>query len=149
MTSAIPAAMARLVAIIDAATADTVGVHDGKPINAETPDWIAVGYDPTSETAVDFNRDWAAIGAQRQEEDFDILCSLRSGSGDEQISLRRAAAFALLDIVSAAVAMDPTLGGAVRLAAVFGSGSLTQAETGTGGAAGIRFRVACQVRINQ
>lgn len=149
MTSAIPAAITSLVAIIDAATADTVGVHDGKPETAETPDWIAVGYDPSSETAVDFTRDWAAIGAQRQEEDFDILCSLRSGSGDEVMSLRRARAFALLDTVSAAVATNPTLGGSVRVAAVFGSGSLSQAETGTGASAGIRFRVACEVRINQ
>jgi hypothetical protein len=59
------------------------------------------------------------------------------------------AAFALLDLVSAAVAADPTLGGAVRVAAVFGNGSLAQAGTGSGAAAGIRFGVACQVRINQ
>lgn len=149
MSSSIPAALAQLVSIVDAATADTVTVHDGEPVTAETPDWVAIGYDPSSETAVDFDREWGAIGQQRIEEDYSILCSLRSGSGDEGITARRAAAFALLDVVSAAVAADPTLGGAVRVAAVYGSGSLSQAETGTGAAAGIRFRVACQVRINQ
>lgn len=149
MSSSIPAAMARLVSIVDTATAASVTVHDGEPISAETPDWIAIGYDPSSETAVEFDRDWGALGQQRIEEDYSILCSLRSGSGDEGITARRTAAFALLDIVSAAVAADPTLGGAVRVAAVYGQGSLSQAETGSGAAAGIRFRVACQVRINQ
>jgi hypothetical protein len=83
------------------------------------------------------------------EEDFTILCSLRSGSGDESLSARRTAAFALLDVVSAAVAADPTLGGAVRVAAVYGGGSLAQAETSSGAAAGIKFGVACQNRIDQ
>lgn len=141
--------MARLVTIVDAATADTVTVHDGKPVTAETPDWIAIGYDPSSEEAVEFERSWAQLGQQRQEEDYSILCTLRSGSGDQALAARRLAAFALLDIVSAAVAADPTLGGAVRVAAVFGAGSLNQAETGTGAAAGIKFRVACETRIAQ
>lgn len=149
MSTAIPAAIARLVSIVDAATPNTVTVHDGEPVTAETPDWIAIGYDPSSETAVEFNREWGAIGQRRMEEDFTILCSLRSGSGDEQISTRREAAFDLLDVVSAAVAADPTLGGAVRVAAVFGNGSLAQAGTGSGAAAGIRFGVACQNRIDQ
>lgn len=149
MSSSIPAAVARLVSIFDAATPDTTTVHDGKPETADTADWIAVGYDPSSETAVDFDRAWAGIGAQRQEEDFSVLCCLRSGTGDLDISSRRNAAFSMLDALSAAVAADPTLGGAVRLAAVFGQGSLAQAETGTGAAAGITFRVACETRINQ
>lgn len=149
MSTSIPAAIARLVTIVDAATDDTVTVHDGEPETAETPDWIAIGYDPGSELAVEFQREWGSLGQQRMEEDYSILCSLRSGSGDEDITARRVSAFALLDIVSAAVAADPTLGGAVRVAAVFGPGSLAQAGTKSGAAAGIRFRVACQVRINQ
>src|SRR5205085_2816910 len=139
----------RLIAIVDAATADTVTVHDGEPTSAETPDWVAIGYDPGSELAVDFDREWAALGAQRAEENYSILCSLRSGSGDEALAARRTAAIGLLDTITTTVAADPTLGGAVRLAAVYGQGSLSQAETATGAAVGIRFRVACEVTINQ
>jgi hypothetical protein len=150
VSTAIPAAITALISTIQAASGLTgVTVHDGKPETAETPDWIAVGYDPQAETAVDFDREWAALGQQRMEEEFAIYCTLRSGSGDEVMSTRRARAFALLDIVSAAVAANPTLSGAVRVAAVHGQGSLLQAETGSGAAAGLRFRVDCQARISQ
>jgi hypothetical protein len=148
MSSTIPAAISALVTVIDTALGPSVQVHDGKPVSAETPDWVAVAYDPTAETAVEFDREWAQIGAQRLEEHYSILCTLRSGSGDERLVDRRAAAFTLLDAVTAAIAADYSLGGVVRTAAVLGSGQLDQAENRSGAAAGIRFRVQVEARIN-
>lgn len=148
MSSTVPAAISALITILDNALGSDVQVHDGKPETAETPDWVAVAYDPTSETAVEFDREWASIGAQRLEEHYDVLCTLRSGSGDEEIIDRRARAFALLDAVTAAIAEDYSLGGVVRVAAVLGPGSLDQSENRSGAAAGIRFRVKVEARIN-
>jgi hypothetical protein len=150
MASSIPAAITGLLAAVSAAVDPaTVSVHDGKPTGEVLGSYIAIGYDPASDTAVEFDREWAGLGAQRADEDFDILCTLVNRSGDEVISARRAGAFALLDTLTAAIATDYTLGGAVREAAVLGSGSLTQAETQKGDAAGLRFRVNCKTRINQ
>lgn len=151
MATAIPAALAGLLEQIrDAVDPDLVSVHDGKPEGDVLPDWIAIGYDPTEgATAVEFAREWAGLGAEQIDEAFTIACVIRSGSGDDDHAAQRTAAIDLLDLVTAAVAADKTLGGAVRVAAVLGNGSIVQAETQAGAAAGVRFVVGCEATISQ
>jgi hypothetical protein len=148
-TSTIPAAIAGLLATLRAAPGLAgVVVHDGPPVTAETPDWVAVGYDPTDPlTSVDASQVPASLGNRGREESYDILCSLASRSGDEDMAPRRARAMEMFAAVEAAVRADVTLGGAVRTAQI-ASYSLTQEQTRQGASAGVSFRIACSARLS-
>jgi hypothetical protein len=145
VSSAIPGALSALVAALQPIG---VQVFDGPPLLSEPRDYICVGFDPNGDEAVDFDRDWSQLGARRQEERFDVLCSLATWSGDEDMTARRARAFDLFDAVCAAVAADFTLANTVRIASVLGTGSLVQVQDEFGASAGLRFRVTCQARID-
>lgn len=147
-TSTIPAAIAGLIATLKAAPGLAgVVVHDGPPTTAETPDWVAVGYDPTDPlTSVDASQVPASLGNRAREESYEIACSLAAWSGDEDMAARRVRALDLFAAVEAAVRTDITLGGAVRTAQV-ASYLLTQEQTQQGASAGVRFRIACSARL--
>lgn len=150
MATSIPGAIANLVTALKAApTLAAVTIYDGPPVKATgRKDYICVGYTPDTDT-IAFQRSWAAIGARRQEEDYEIPCSALVWSGGTNMTVRRNLAFDLLDAVAAVLAADPTLGGVLRLAAINGPGSLGQTQTSAGAAADLRFVVECQTRINQ
>lgn len=147
MASAVPGAIAALLQLLQAAL--DCDVHDGPPVTGATLDYVCVGHDPSGgPDAVEFDREWAALGAQRREERFDILCVAGASSGDLAMLDRRVRVFALLDAVEAAIRTDFTLGGAVRIAQVLGSGSLLQEQDEFGSTAALRFRVTCHARIS-
>lgn len=147
MASTVDSAITALCSLLSAAPAlSGVSVHDGPPMTAETPEWIAVGFSPGEPTAVELTYEWAQIGAQRHEEHYDILCSLVTNSGDEGMPARRARAIALRDAVAAVLTANPTLSGAVRIAHM-SSAQLVQEETSQGASAGFTFRVSCQARV--
>jgi hypothetical protein len=145
VASAIPGAVNGLLTLLTAAL--DCDVHDGPPVTAATPDYVCVGFDPTGDEAVEFDREWASLGAQRREERFDVLCVAGTSSGDLSMLDRRTRVFGLLAAVETAVAADLTLGGAVRDAQVLGSGSLLQEQDEQGATAMVRFRVTCTSRI--
>lgn len=145
MTSAVPAAVTGLLALLTAAL--DCDVHDGPPVTAATPDYVCVGFDPAGGDAVEFTREWVSLGAQRREEEFDVVCVAGTSSGDLSMSARRTRVFDLLDTIEAAVQADLTLGAAVRVAHVLGSGSLLQDQDEQGATAMVRFRVRCTARI--
>jgi hypothetical protein len=124
----------------------TVTIHDGPPTTAETPDWIAVGYQPGTTESVVLAWDWAQIGGQRSEETYDVLCSFATTSGDEGMTARRLRAIEILDAIAAALSTDRTLGGAVRLARLK-EGAMHQEETEDGSRIGFTFTLSCAARI--
>lgn len=125
---------------------DGVTVHDGPPVTSETPEWIAVGYQPGSTESVQMTWDWAQIGGQRSEETYDVLCCLAVSSGDDDMNTRRARVVALRDAIAAAVRSDWTLGGAVRLSHL-SEGVMHQELTSRGSAIGFTFTLSCAARI--
>lgn len=147
-TSTIPAAIGGLLATLrSAAGLSGVAVYDGPPMTADPADWVAVGYDPTDPlTSVDASQVPASLGNRAREESYEVVCSLASWSGDEDMAARRVRALDLFAAVEAAVRTDITLGGAVRTAQI-ASYSLTQEQTGQGASAGVRFRVGCSARL--
>lgn len=145
MTSAIPAAVSALVEVI-AAAVEAVDVFDGPPVAADYPDWIGVAYDPSGGEVITADRTWSQLGAQRFEETFDIVCTLGCDSGDLDGMTQRARAYALLDTVSAAIADDYTLGGAVRVAHVSDHALVTEVDD-QGLSESLRFTVNVQSRI--
>lgn len=148
MATSIPAAIANLVTGLRAWPAlSGVTIYDGPPARATgRKDYLCIGYTPDTDT-IEFDREWASLGALKQEEDFALPCSAMVWSGSTDMSVRRNRAFALLDEVAAFLATDRTLGGVLRLAAINGRGSLGQAQTQSGAAADLRFVIECQTRI--
>lgn len=146
MASTLDPAITGLVALLQVAPAlSGVSVFDGVPTE-ETPEWVAVGWSPGETTAADITYDWAQIGAQRHEEQYDLLCSLATSSGDSDLPTRRGRAIALRDAVAAVLTANPTLSGAVRVAHMTRA-QLVQELPGTGSSAGFTFRVSCQARV--
>ena len=148
MASTVNAAIAGFIAQL-AASADLSGVtvHDGPPVTASTPEWIAVGWQPGSTESVSMTWDWAQIGGQRSEETYDVLCSFAVSSGDADMNTRRARAIVIRDAIAAAVRADWTLGGAVRLAHL-SEGVMHQEQTDRGSAIGFTFTLSCTARID-
>ncbi|KUH38386.1 MULTISPECIES: hypothetical protein [Streptomyces] len=153
-TSAVPAAIDALLAILRAAPAlADVDIIDGPPTgDMSAADIVAVGWQPDGEDAVSLVQEFAYAGARRRDEEFVISCWLESWTGDSDVASRRTRAFELLAVVEDALrASDaapeaPTLGGAV-LWAHLTAGTLRQVNTDQGVRVGVAFSVACRARI--
>lgn len=153
-TSAVPAAIDALLAILRAAPALAgVEVIDGPPTgDMSAADLVAVGWQPDDGEAATLAQNFAYAGARRRDEEFVISCWLESWTGDSDVAARRTRAFELLAVVEDALrASDvapeaPTLGGTV-LWAQLSAGSLRQSFTDQGVKAGIAWSVACRARI--
>lgn len=153
-TSAVPAAIDALLAILRAAPAlAEVRVIDGPPgVNLTERHRIYVGYSPGAEQAVEIQQSFASAGARRRDEDASIACYAETRGGDTDMSLRRTKIFELLAAVEEALrATDaaptaPTLNGAV-LWSELTAGSLVQEQGDKGTLAGLSFTVAYRARI--
>jgi hypothetical protein len=117
MSLAAPAVRAALAAAIQAAVGAGVLVSDGHPGKAiADDDVIAVWH-------ISGDIEDVALGARRQEEriEVDVTFSVYRGGGREAQAVANDRAFALLELVRAALspaAGDPTLGGSCRYARV-------------------------------
>jgi hypothetical protein len=150
MASTVDAAISALVALLEAASSlDGVSVHDGPPMTAQTPDWIAVGYQPDSSDAVLIDYEFSQLGAGKQREKYDVLCSLLTTSGDTAMSTRRSRAIALRDAVAQVLADNRELGvpsSGIWLAEMT-SAALLQEQGPKGALAGFKFSITVQARI--
>lgn len=152
-TSAVPAALDALLAILQAAPGlDGVRVLDGSPTNSLTGgDWVYVGYQPGADTSVSLTQEFNAAGARTRDEDFDILCYAESRSGGTSIATARQRVFELLAEVETALRATvaapeaPTLNGTV-LWAHLTTGDLYQLQA-DGVLAGVAFAIKCRARI--
>jgi hypothetical protein len=154
-TSAVPGAIAALLAILQAAPGLAgVQVLDGPPTgDMSGQDYLAVGWDgDTGANAADASQQFNAAGARTRDEDFSVACWLNTWTGDPDIAARRVRAYGLLAVVEDAVRasgaspMAPTLGGAV-LWAHLTAHSLRQDFTSQGARAAIGFTITCRARI--
>lgn len=153
-TSAVPAAIDALLAILSAEEGlSGVRVLDGPPTgDMSDEEYVAIGWQPDSEDAVQMVQDFNAAGARTRDEDFTILCWLDTWTGDSDVRARRARAFALLAVIEDAIRASgasptaPTLSGTVLWAHLTGA-LLKQANTDQGVRAGITFTISCRARI--
>lgn len=152
-TSAVPATVDALLALLRAAPALAgVRVVDGpEPTNLTDRRLLFVGWSPSAEAAVDMTQDFASAGARRRDETFAIACYAEARAGDKDMSLRRAAVFAIVAAVEDTLrATDvqpnaPTLGGTVQWAHLI-TGNLQQVQA-EGAVAGLSFTISCHARI--
>lgn len=152
-TSRVPAAVAALLSILQAAPAlAAVRIVDGpETVNAAERDRIHVGWQPNAEAAVSLTQDFNSAGARTRDEEFEIACYAESRSGDKDMALQRNRVFELVAAVEDALrATDaaptaPTLAGTV-LWAHLTAGNLRQWQA-DGAGAGLAFSVSCRARI--
>jgi hypothetical protein len=153
-TSAVPGAIAALLAILRAAPAlSEVQVIDGPPTtDMADPDVVTVGWSPGGDQSALLTQEFNAAGARTRNEDFEIANAIDCWSGDRDFSAVRARAFELLGVVENAIRASganpeaPTLNGAV-LWAHLTQGSLQQSFTDQGARAVLGFTVTCHARI--
>lgn len=153
-TSAVPGAIAALVAILRAAPElSDVEILDGPPtIDMARSDVIAVGWSSEGEQAAQFAQTFNAAGARTRDEDFDIGCLIDVWRGDSDFAAVRTRAFAVLAVVENAIRAStpdpaaPTLNGSV-LWAHLTQGALAQSFTDQGARAALSFTVTCHARI--
>lgn len=127
MSSQIPEAIDKLVALFTAALPDDVTVADGPQTTFPTPEWAVVGGDGPvleEEDAARATQMWKGIGAHIRDESIDVTCAVGSSTGSTEGSMRprREAAFALLHAVENALRVEPgrslgdfTTGGAAAI----------------------------------
>jgi len=150
MTSTMPAAIDGLLALLRARPSlERVQIVDGYPrFDIVDTAFIAIGGKP--EPVAEGAQSSAALGARKREERYTlrVYCSASLGGDDQKAA--RDQAFSLMAEVEDAVRQDVTLGGAVRVAEVAGSISLSQTDHDTaafGVFAEVSFDVAVQARI--
>ncbi len=114
--------------------------------------WVGV---TSADGTSDVKSDWAGIGAQREDETFDIpmLIEQSAGGGDVAVKVVRDRALVILDAINAKIRTDRSLGGALTLPgwAAVRDVRLTQTadpeEAGEGRFARVFFVVRCTARF--
>ncbi|MFF4166873.1 hypothetical protein [Streptomyces sp. NPDC001741] len=153
-TSAVPAAIDALLAVLGAADAmSTVKLVDGPPgQNFTQKDLLYVGHSPAGEQAAEMQQTFASAGARTRDEDASISCYIESRRGDTSIRDRRLRVFEILAVVETALRATnedpaaPSLGNVVLWSDVT-AGSLAQVQTESGALAGLVFTVHFRARI--
>lgn len=110
----IDAAIDKLVALFDAATA--TAVYDGPATAFPTAEWIVVGSDgpvAEEEDAARGAQTWKGLGALIRDEEILVTCACGSSTGNAETNAkpRRDAAKAILAACEEALRADPGLGG--------------------------------------
>ncbi|WP_392967170.1 hypothetical protein [Streptomyces sp. LN245] len=152
-TSAVPAAIAQLVALLRTPAIDRADVIDGPPTDdVNQQDFIAVGWTPDGDQAAELQQQFNSAGARTRDEDFVITGWIDVWSGDTDFAVVRARVFELLGVIEQrlratdAAPEAPTLNGTVLWAHLIG-GSLHQSHTDQGVRAALGFTVSCHARI--
>lgn len=145
--SRVPATINALVALW---TATGANVFDGPPLTEDYSDAVFVGYDgdPDGDFEMgDDDSDWAGLGALRRNETFDIVCSVVTLVGENDIQLVRENAYALYKLVSDALRADPSLGQTPPFTAELKGGPIFTEPSGDGWQCRKVFRVHVVTRI--
>ncbi|MEU1275335.1 hypothetical protein [Streptomyces sp. NPDC005799] len=152
-TSAVPAAITQLLAILRDPPIDKVDVIDGPPTeDVNTQDIIAIGWVPDNDQAAELTQTFNAAGARTRDEDFAISGVVDVWSGDTDFTFVRARVFELLGELEQRLRATntnpeaPTLNGAV-LWAHLTAGVLRQYFAEQGVRAALTFTVTCHARI--
>ena len=148
-TSRVGAVIDALVTTFSAGTSSDV--LDGPSVRSSAAGTFALVGGTLEESSVPIQQDWAGLGRNSRTEDGQIPCAVVSQSGDsddQAIKRHRDAALALVAELEAAVAADPTLGGAVQAGWLhITSSDLVQSQNQNGSAVVITITVSYRARL--
>lgn len=145
-TTQVAAVLDALVATVRVGMPDDVVTIDGQPLTIHDPDLLVIGWSATA-PAVDIDQEFSDLGGGRTER-LRIAClasAYRGETDDEAVAFARNRTVELLDLLTAVLEDDPTLGGVVERAEFGTAGALDQAQTKNGPAATIEFTVLAEV----
>lgn len=151
MSSQIPAAIDKLVALFTAALPADVTVADGPQTAWPTERWAVVGGDgpvQEEEDAARGTQTWKGLGAKVRDEAIDIICAVGASSGDVgSMKPLRDSAYGLLTLIETQLCADYGLGGFTTggAAAVVDS-ALKYVTNSQGAAAVVVFTINIPVR---
>lgn len=148
--SSVPAAIAALYAVADAATVpggvlEGVAVSDGPVMSRGSfpAGVLTIGYSGGEEdTAAELSATPDGWGAQPDRESFTISCAASALDGGSDMSKARTAAYAIVNGLGGVLASDHTLGGVVMRASITSS-TLRQAQADRGAVATVAVSVTC------
>jgi hypothetical protein len=128
--STVPRAVANLYAM-SKETFDPLGVY---VVDSATDTWAPEEVFVVA-SQITGAQEWRALGRRRREDDYDIECGLYVRLGDNDLAARRDRLFYLFGLLEQMLSDDPTLRGAVRVAAptnfVVNTGFQTQQAKGS------------------
>lgn len=139
----VPDALARLAQIAgEAPELEGVTVRDGPAIEDATVRRVLyIGWSGgTEDTDVEAQVAGEGLGGTRDQEQATIRCTAWVSAGETDVPPVRAAAYAIVSGLGAALDRDRTLGGAVMRVSM-GGHTLTQQQTSRGAQAAISFEV--------
>lgn len=145
-TTQVAAVLTALVAAVRVGVPADVVVFDGQPLKISDPDVLVIGWS-ASGPSVEIDQEVDDLGGGRIER-LRIAClasSYRGETDDEAVAFVRTRTVELLDLLTAALEADDTLGGVVSRAEFGTAGALDQAQTKNGPAATIEFTVLAEV----
>lgn len=141
LTSTVPGAIQQLYTYIQAVAAANptlnISTHLGLPIEYVANNYIMIGHYETGELIDHYLQDWAGLpaGAVRKNEEYDIVCSLRSWAGDSAPTTELTNIFTMLDGVMGKVMTDPNASGTITAS---GSWQVTDIKTPESGPLGTK-----------
>lgn len=140
--STVPAAVAGLVAVFDAALSDTDWtVNDGPIYGVPNTDFLCVAYsgDP-EQPGVTVDTAPGDAGLAQDRESYDVECVLTAHAGVNDVAALRAAAYTAFTQLNGALSANRSLTAVVARARITGH-ELVQAVSETGTSVAIRFTV--------
>lgn len=126
MTSTVPAVIAALIALAKSAMPAGTNIIDGEPLRGQPGDFIAIGHSSTG-PSVENVQSISDFGIVSSHEDYVVAIEVVAWHGLPNLAPLRVRAYALLDILAAAIAADSRLGGHCMLAQLIHTGT-TQAQ---------------------
>lgn len=125
--------------------------HNGPFVTGDFSDCLYVGYDGDPDgdfQAVDFDSEWAGLGAKARDEEFDVICAsvaLVGEDGGAALALENA--YDQLETAAALLRADPSLGLSPPYTAAIKGGAVFNVPSPDGHQVRIVFRVHVKTRI--
>lgn len=133
------------------ALAELWSANNGPLVTGDFSDGIFVGYDGDPEgdfEAVDFDSEWAGLGAKARDEEFDVVCASVALVGeDEGVTLALDRAYDQLESAAVLLRADPSLGFSPPYTAAVKGGAVFNVPGPKGHQVRIVFRVHVATRI--
>lgn len=139
-TSSMPSAVDALYDLVDAQMRvfdEDVQVLDGPSLDDIGRDIVAIGVSMDDNST---DADLQAAGLETRQETYDLVNMVRSWTGDNDLSARRARAFELFEEVAKVIKANPRLNGTVAYARI-SSVSYLPSRLPEGAVATVTFRV--------
>lgn len=150
MPTRVPTVIDAILAVVNAAASDAVGVYDGPYVTGSSVDAIHIGYDANPDgdgEAAASDQQWAGLGAKARDETCAVTCAVHLLRGDLNVKAARDSAYALLALVEGAIHPAPAMGLAPPIQAGITSHRLVYVPSDAGLEVWLPFVITVRTRV--